>query len=189
MNIEAIWQPEIQQQIYRELLNAFSFPGTVHNLQHLAGSEHAQHAVLATLLDSASTLADTAGSLSSTEWSMLQAQPSPVEDAQFILADGMTPPRFTPSLGSLESPELGATLCISVTKISSSGTEAPLILSGPGIEAETCLHVAGLDEEWLNQRLIWNSHFPLGIDCILISPSEIAVLPRTTKIQFQPQVQ
>ncbi len=57
------------------------------------------------------------------------------------------------------------------------------ILTGPGIETEKRLRVAG-SPKWAEIRAVRNKEFPLGVDCILIDPTgRMAALPRTTKMK------
>ena len=185
MHLEPIWQAPVQQQVYRELLDAFSYPGQVKKLNALIADHHALHALLATLLDGESRLADTTGQLKATHWSLLQAQNFAVEQAQFIVADGKQSTELHPNLGSLASPEHGATLSLMVEGFYSHGHAVSLQLKGPGIATTTMLDVEGLNQQWLEQRAQWNQHFPLGVDIILASPNAIVALPRTTHIQVQ----
>lgn len=185
MHLEPIWQAPIQQHVYRELLDAFSYPGQVKSLNPLIADNHALNALLATLLDGESRLADTIGHLKPAQWSLLQAQKVKVNEAQFIVACGNQFTQFYPNLGSLASPEYGATLILTVEGFYSQGHALNLQLKGPGIATTSILDVEGLSEKWLEQRTEWNQHFPLGVDIILASPDAIVALPRTTHIQLQ----
>ena len=185
MHLEPIWQVPIQQQVYRELLDAFSYPGKVLTLHNLIAHNTARDAVLATLIDGESRLADTTGQLSPALWSLLQAQKTVSNEAQFIIADGQQFKEFSPNLGSLASPEHGATIILTVDRFSSQNNALTLQLNGPGIETTSILYVEGLNRKWLEQRTEWNQHFPLGIDFILVSSNEVAALPRTTHIELQ----
>lgn len=185
MHLEPIWRAETQQHVYRELLDAFSYPGKVKTLNALIAENHAIDAVLATLLDGESRLADTIGHLNATQWSLLQAQQVDTNEAQFIVAQGDQFTELCPNLGSLASPEYGATILLIVHGFSSQNNALGLHLNGPGIATTSMLDVEGLSEEWLKQRAKWNQHFPLGVDIILASPDAIVALPRTTHIQLQ----
>lgn len=185
MHLEPIWQATIQQHVYRELLDAFSYPGQVKNLNAFIANNHALNAVLATLLDGESRLADCIEHLKPSQWSLLQAQKVEVNQAQFIVASGKQFTQLCPNLGSLTSPEYGATLILTVDGFYSQGHALSLQLKGPGIAATAMLEVEGLSQEWLEQRTKWNQYFPLGVDIILASPDTIVALPRTTHIQRQ----
>jgi len=175
-----IWQAPRQQTAFRQLMTAFSYPGRVVPLAD--GTESAPMLVLATLVDSACALADPQHALSGDDLRRLGVRSASVEAAEFVLADGNRLLEATPRLGSLENPEQGATVVMRVPRF---GEGAHLRLTGPGIQQEQLLQVAGIDPGWWRQRAEWNAHFPLGVDLILVSGHEVAVLPRTTHINFK----
>lgn len=175
-----LWQPSRQQMAFRQLMSAFSYPGRVVSLA--GGAESALMLVLATLVDSACALADPLHALSGDDQRRLGARAASVETADFVLADGKRVLEATPRLGSLENPEQGATV---VLRVAAFGEGAHLRLTGPGIQHEQVLQVSGVDPGWWSQRAEWNGHFPLGVDLILVTDHEVAVLPRTTHINFK----
>lgn len=175
-----IWQPPRQQTAFRQLMTAFSYPGRVVPL--VGGAEWALMLVLATLVDSACALADPQHALSSDDLRRLGVRSASVEAAEFVLANGDRLLEATPRLGSLENPEQGATVVMRVDRF---GEGAQLRLTGPGIQHEQVLQVAGIEPGWWKQRSEWNGHFPLGVDLILVSGREVAVLPRTTHINLK----
>lgn len=177
---EAIWRADVQQRIFRELLEAFSRPGNVCDLAAWTDDAAAQRGVLATLMDGESTLADPHGLIDGREWPLLQARREVPETARYVVADGRRAPDFQPALGSLESPEFGATLLI---KVGSVGTGDDCVsLTGPGIKESTELRYSGLHPEWLERRGEWISSFPLGVDMLLLDATHIVALPRTTRV-------
>jgi alpha-D-ribose 1-methylphosphonate 5-triphosphate synthase subunit PhnH len=169
------WGPQRQQAVFRQLMRAFSFPGRI---ETLAG-DAALTQTLATLVDSEVTLADPQQLIDALTRQRLQTRMAGAERAQFIVADGSLPPAFEPSLGTLESPEQGATILLQVAKV---GEGAAWQLTGPGIAASQSLAIAGLDPAWIERRRCWNEGFPLGVDLILIDRSRVVALPRTTSI-------
>lgn len=169
------WVPQRQQGVFRQLMRAFSYPGRI---ETLAG-EAALTQTLATLVDSEVTLADPQQLIDALTRQRLQTRMTGAERAQFIVADGGLPPAFEPSLGTLESPELGATILLQVAKL---GEGSAWQLTGPGIAASQSLAIAGLDPAWIERRRCWNEGFPLGVDLVLIDRSRIVALPRTTSI-------
>lgn len=169
------WSAPCQQGVFRQLMRAFSFPGRV---ETLAGEE-ALTQTLATLVDSEVTLADPQNLVDALTRQRLQARLAGTERAHFIVADGGLPPAFEPSVGTLDSPEMGATILV---KVSAVGEGAPWHLSGPGIEVATSFSVAGLDPAWMAARDDWNAGFPLGVDLIVLDRSRLVALPRTTRI-------
>jgi len=168
-----VWSAPQQQTVFRQLLRAFSFPGRVETL----ADGNALTQTLATLVDREATLADPQNLLDALTLKRLQARMTAPELAQFIVADGNLPPLFEPSLGTLESPELGATILLTVAAL---GKGAAWQLCGPGIAATQALAIAGLDPAWLAHRQVWNDGFPLGVDLILMDANSFVALPRTT---------
>jgi alpha-D-ribose 1-methylphosphonate 5-triphosphate synthase subunit PhnH len=167
------WSAPRQQTVFRQLLRAFSFPGRIETMTE--GDALTQ--TLATLVDREATLADPQNLLNDLTRQRLQARMTGPERAQFIVADGGLSPIFEPSLGTLESPEQGATILLTVAAL---GKGAAWQLCGPGIAATQALAIAGLDPAWLAHRQVWNDGFPLGVDLILMDANSVVALPRTT---------
>lgn len=177
------WQPPAQQAAFRRLMRAFSCPGRIETLCDDAGRDPRGGAllrVLATLVDAEVSLADPDGLLDAQLLTLLEARMRAAEQAQFVVARADRAPQFAPALGSLESPEQGATLILLVERLGEGGA---LHLSGPGVDGSTSLPVRGLDPGWLAARANWNAGFPLGVDLILVDAQHVAALPRTTRIQ------
>jgi alpha-D-ribose 1-methylphosphonate 5-triphosphate synthase subunit PhnH len=179
--MEAIWQPETQQQNYRALLEAMSRPGSRQSLYGVTESSGAAVAVLATLLDGSVSLSDPQGMLSETDRTLLQTAQAGPEQADYLLCSGQQAPAFEPKLGSLTSPERSATLVVEVTSLNAG--ELHLNLSGPGIREQRACAVAGLDPDWLARREAWVCGFPLGVDLILVDKEQVMALPRTTRVE------
>lgn len=174
------YTPQVQQLNFKALMNAFAYPGRVQNL-HCKSPGLEQ--VLATLIDGEVVLADPDALLHTDQCMRLEANMSTPEQAHFVVCKAENPPVFQPRLGTLEEPEHGATLILQVQGFAATGHALNLNLSGPGIERETTLNVAGLNSAWLQQRLFWNAAFPTGVDFILVSESQLVALPRTTQVQ------
>lgn len=175
-----IWHPSRQQAAFRHLMSAFSYPGRVVTVA--GGAESALMLVLATLVDTACALADPQHLLKGDDLRRLGVRATSTDAADFVLADGRQLLETTPRLGSLENPERGATLVLRVTAL---GAGVRLILTGPGIQQDKPLQVSGIDPAWWTLRAQWNEHFPLGVDLILVSERDIAVVPRTTRIDLK----
>lgn len=176
------WQSLTQQTVFRQLMRAFSYPGRVeflHDARPDDSSGGALLLVLATLLDAEVTMADPDCLLAPRLLALLAARQRPAELAQFVIARADRAPEFTPALGSLESPEQGATLILRVGFL---GEGSALHLSGPGVNGTTSLQVRGLDPGWLAARSNWNAGFPCGVDLILTDGQRLVALPRTTRI-------
>ncbi|PKO84662.1 MAG: phosphonate C-P lyase system protein PhnH [Betaproteobacteria bacterium HGW-Betaproteobacteria-11] len=182
MKVERIWQADVQQRVFRELLEAFSRPGDMRDLSTWVDGTTAQRAVLATLMDGEMTLADPHGRIMDTDWPLLQAKPGASEHARYVAVDGHRAPDFQPELGSLESPEFGATLLIGVNSLGDG--ELSLELVGPGIDGQRNIRLAGLHPDWLTRRADWVGSFPLGVDLLLSDAHRIVALPRTTRIRI-----
>lgn len=167
------WGAPRQQAVFRQLMRAFSFPGRIQTLTE----GEALRQTLATLVDREATLADPQDLLDALTLKRLQARMTAPELAQFIVADGRVPPLFEPCLGTLESPEGGATIFLRVTAL---GGGAQWQLTGPGIATTQALAISGLDPAWIARRQDWNEGFPLGVDLILVDTNSVVALPRTT---------
>lgn len=181
------WQAATQQRVFRQLLNTFAYPGRIETLDVIERHSERDKTeallfVLAVLLDSAVTLADPNELVSEDDWRRLEVRRETPEGAHFVVAKGSTVPAFNPTLGSLESPEQGATVILAVERI---GEGESLWLSGPGIaEQRMALRVTGLNPAWLVERERWNIGFPMGVDLVLVDATGVAALPRTIRIQL-----
>ena len=118
----------------------------------------------------------------SADWPNRQARRDSAESAAFVVADGARAPDFCPQLGTLESPERGATVVLTVTAL---GEGQRLRLSGAGIDGHSALAVSGWHPDWINARADWVAAFPLGVDVILCDGARFAALPRTTHIKME----
>jgi len=174
------WTASSQQHIFRQLMRAFSYPGRIETLA--TSGAHALTLTLAALIDRGSSLADPQNLLDDLTRQRLQTPLTVAERAHFVVADGTRPPAFTPTLGSLESPEHGATIVLTVVAL---GVGTDCRLEGPGIAGSQSLAVTGLEPSWIAQRRSWNSAFPLGVDMILLDTIHAVALPRTTRITLK----
>lgn len=175
-----IWQPAQQQQLFRSLLDAFSYPGRIQTCK-----TEPSLALLSALLDGQTTLSDPQDLLPESIWPKLEAQRVPYDLAAFILLDGCRAPESTPNLGTLEEPEHGATLLLRVAALhEDSAGELRLQLSGPGIRQSISVGVDGLHADWIAARNDWVSDFPLGVELLLCDAQRFVALPRTTQIKI-----
>ncbi len=186
LSLQAIWQPLTQQRAFRALMRAFAYPGRPAALADSGTT--ALTAVLATLLDGEASLADPHEKMDAADWPRLEARRAAPEAADFIVLDGRRAPDFAPRLGTLESPEKGATLIVQVAALGAGdGVDKALSLTGPGIADTAQLAVTGLNPAWLAARRDWCAAFPLGVDFILVDAQQAVCLPRTTRIQEREQ--
>lgn len=182
------WMPDAQQQAFRAVLDGFARPGTLVP----AGQPGAVLMFLSAVLDESVSLADPLGLVGTDARRLLLAPPAPEAQARFVLFDGRRPPDagFQPTLGTLESPELSATLVLAVDALSDALTTADaavvLQLQGPGVPGTRVLAVSGLHPNWLARRAAWVGAYPMGVDIVLAAPNAMAALPRTTRIVVAP---
>ena len=170
------------------MLDGFARPGTLVPAQ----PPGAVLMFLSAVLDESVSLADPLGLVGTDARRMLLAPTAPEAQARFVLLDGRRPPDggFQPTLGTLESPELSATLVLTVDALSDALTTADaavlLQLQGPGVPGTRVLAVSGLHPDWLARRAAWVGAYPMGVDIVLAAPDAMAALPRTTRIVVAP---
>lgn len=181
------WQPGMHQRCFRAVLEGFARPGALVPTQ----GQDALLLFLATVLDESVTLADPLGLIGADIRRLLLAPEAPVAEARFVLFDGRQPPapELALALGTLESPELGATLVLKVGELAADdsaagGTAMLLRLQGPGVAGTRAIAVNGLHRAWLLRRVGWVEAFPMGVDLVLAAPAALVALPRTTHIAF-----
>jgi alpha-D-ribose 1-methylphosphonate 5-triphosphate synthase subunit PhnH len=183
-----VWHPATQQAVFRRLLDCYSHPGRA---AACSDTDRAPlTALLATLLDAETSLANPHHLIEAGDWPKLEVRSGTAEHAAFVVANGALAADFTPRLGTLESPEQGATLLLLVNSLGneqaqSGGQCLNLKLSGPGIPGTLKLAVSGLHPGWLAARADWVSGFPLGVDLILCDSRCFTALPRTTHIELE----
>lgn len=187
--------PAVAQRAFHAIMEAFSRPGTVHQLPLEAVPEGVP-AVMIPLL----TLADIM-----TPVAALPTPGQPVEDAVALAARLVVAPVTEPEstrfalafgepdhdvfarlhVGSHWSPEAGAMLFQRVSGIEPA-TDDGWLLSGPGIKPDepVRLRVGGLSETFVTIRAELVSDYPAGIDVLLVTDDgRIAALSRTTRVQ------
>ncbi|MEM6853072.1 MAG: phosphonate C-P lyase system protein PhnH [Planctomycetota bacterium] len=183
MTLGPIWQPRLQQRVYRVLLEAHSFPGRVIELPAELSGRPATLAVLTTLLDTSTSFCDADGVISPEDRLRLEAPSAMAGDADFALfqADLVPPDGFSPRLGDVYHPHEGATLILSGRSITEG--RSCFELSGPGVESTQTLRLTGFDTAWFARREQWVSAYPTGVDLILCDASRITAIPRTTAVR------
>lgn len=185
------WMPVAQQAAFRAVLDGFARPGTL--VRAPGPTVDAVLMFLSTVLDESVSLADPLELLGADARRLLLAPTAQADLARFVLLDGRQPPdaAWQPALGTLEAPELGATLVLTVDALSEAAVATAesvvgLRLQGPGIPGIRQLSVTGLDRRWLARRAAWVGAFPLGVDLVLAAPDALTALPRTTRIVVEP---
>ena len=168
VELEAIWQGEVQQKIFRQLLNCFALPGTIGDLSNFLDGSPALLGVLAVLLDATVRFNDDGKQLKDRERRLLRAKEASVSEANFAIVDATCPPPvdFAPNLGTLPSPEQGSTLILQGSKLGEG--DLTLKLTGPGIPKYRLVKIAGFDSAWWLTRQDWIIDFPLGVDLLLV---------------------
>ena len=176
--------PLNQQQIFRGLLDAFSYPGRI----TICSEQNAPAwlAILSALVDGETNLADPEQLLTAELWQTLEVRRAIPEKAAYLLLDGSKAPVIMPQLGTLEAPEGGATILLIVTSLGTVNADGMrLKLSGPGIKEVTYVNVDGLNPAWIESRNEWVSAFPLGVEMILSDANQFVALPRSTRISLE----
>jgi alpha-D-ribose 1-methylphosphonate 5-triphosphate synthase subunit PhnH len=183
------------------LLNCTARPGTIGLLDDVCldagpGLSHAAALVMLALFSSDVSFylqEQTAADFVRRE---TQAYAVSASEAEFLLledAAGAIEAIKVAKIGSLEFPETGATVILKVASVSPAPLRncLKLTLTGPGIETESTVFVAGLSSTLLEALRARNREFPLGIDLILACDSLSAgpcvlSLPRTTNLHWEP---
>ena len=183
--IDPVWTESVQQTVYRAVLQATAYPGECQALPPSIGTAPGWLAVAASICDHSTALADMHGLVSTSQRDFLGCPSSATDQAPFIVINAQqpVPDQWTPALGSLLSPEGGATLLLQVEQVGS-GPQA-WQLQGPGIPTQTMLHLAGMHRSWFDQRTLWCAGYPRGVDLLLCSPRTVAAIPRTCSVNMK----
>jgi alpha-D-ribose 1-methylphosphonate 5-triphosphate synthase subunit PhnH len=178
------------QAVFRHLLMSMAYPGTIAELKlDLACPGRlstAAGAVLLTLLDFETPLwTDLEPDSPELQWLTFHTGAPVTSDpagAAFALVtdtDVLTGPgRFNP--GTAACPDISTTLVIQAQAM---GPGRHLCLTGPGIENEIFIHLAGIPEFFWENRAKTNQAYPAGIDMILVHEDRFCAIPRTTRIE------
>ncbi len=95
-----------------------------------------------------------------------------------IATSSHMPPLANFAQGTPEYPDRSTTLIIQIDTLSTRGWD----LSGPGIRGHATFSATPMPDDFPHQLTANRAQFPLGVDLIFITPSEIAALPRSTEI-------
>lgn len=179
------------QRIFRGVLDAMSHPGRIVALDvddAAPGPLHAAtEAVCLALVDFETPLwLDAAGRTAEVMAHLRFHCGCPIVDepaaARFaVVADpGRMPEldRFDP--GTDEYPDRSATVIVQVDMLSAGVGRR---LTGPGIESEARLDAPGLPERFWEGLRANHGRFPRGVDVLLTAGSQLAALPRTTRVE------
>jgi alpha-D-ribose 1-methylphosphonate 5-triphosphate synthase subunit PhnH len=199
------------QSVFRNLLQAFSFPGRIVEISGTisrmdADLPLAPHLVLPalTLLDAETTfsvVSDQSDVHSKLLSRLTYARYLPPQEADFLFVtanqDHILQALQDAREGTLEEPHRGSTIVLETGYLFSDDPEnethqeSPAAwtpgdrkweLTGPGIPGRRILQAAGMDG-WNHRRTDRNREFPLGVDMVLVTPEgKLAALPRTSRI-------
>lgn len=178
------------QRCFRGVLDALARPGRIVELADLpappAGLGAAQNAVLLALadIDTPVWLPPELRNAAAGHYVRFHCGcrlTTSLEDAHFVVLASLAelPALDDLRLGDPAFPDRSATLIVEVAGLEAGG---PLRLSGPGIESEASLAVAGwrtATTDFLREN---RRRFPLGVDLLLTCDTRLAGLPRTVRI-------
>lgn len=195
---------DASQRAFHRIMEAFSRPGTIHDLPDTASSVPAPvPAVVVPLLALADLMTPLAPLMSAAADGDEDPATEAVAAISRLTGAPLTEParaRFALALaepadfsglnpGSHWSPEQGAMLVQRVAGISAASdtaTPGSWRLTGPGVapHTDTIVWVTGLTEAWLSTRQALVADYPGGIDCLLVTDAgTFLALPRTTMIE------
>jgi alpha-D-ribose 1-methylphosphonate 5-triphosphate synthase subunit PhnH len=179
------------QAVFRVALNALSHPGRVFDMPLDTALPRQGHGAAAALLlgmldaDTTLWLSPALASSDAPAWLRFHTGCQIVSNAsaaQFLwvaLGDGM--PQLTSlQMGSDAYPDQSATCVLEVDSLHSD--PGAWRLQGPGIPTERSLRVHGIAPEFALQWADNHASFPRGVDVYLCTATQIAGLPRTTRI-------
>jgi len=179
------------QAVFRVALDALSHPGRVFDMPLETALPRQGHgaaaALLLGLLDADTTLwlSPSLASSDAPVWLRFHTGCQIVADAaeaQFVwVAQGDDMPQLSKlQLGSDAYPDQSATCVLEVDSLHSD--PGAWRLQGPGIPTERSLRVRGVAPEFALQWADNHANFPRGVDVYLCTATQIAGLPRTTRI-------
>ncbi|SDL06685.1 alpha-D-ribose 1-methylphosphonate 5-triphosphate synthase subunit PhnH [Modicisalibacter muralis] len=177
------------QRLFRQILQAMSEPGTLHELcapcpPRDASIGPALWGALLTLCDLDTQLwIDPA--LDSPELrdalhfhtGCRLTQDATLADFALVTPDTLAR-EIDFAIGNDSYPDRGTTLLVAVEYLSDDG---PWQFSGPGIETQRCLGV-GNAHALMSRLSVNRSRFPCGLDAILACGTRLAAIPRSTRI-------
>ncbi len=177
-------------QVFRTLLEAMARPGRIQPLPialaapPTLGSEAAQLCLTLCDLDTPLWIDPAYASEASAAYLRFHAGcpvVSAIEDAAFLL---VAPANVSQALqrcriGTAEYPDRAATLIVPVDSMSDIGG---VRLTGPGIRIEHRLAIMPEPDDFWPALIANHQRFPLGADCFIVAPSQVAGLPRSTMI-------
>ncbi|MEM8631464.1 MAG: phosphonate C-P lyase system protein PhnH [Pseudomonadota bacterium] len=167
---------------FRAALQAMSRPGRIEEVAGVAPPaplSSAAGALVLTLCDRETSLylAPSHDTSALRDWITFQtgAPFAPAEEAQFALGTwAALQPVSAFAVGTPEYPDRSATLIVEMAALSASGP----MLSGPGIRDSATLSLPETAAFQANA-----AQFPLGFDCYFTAGTQLAGLPRSTRVK------
>ena len=171
------------QACFRAVLDAMSRPGRIAGVAFPDPPpplDPATAAVLLTLADAEASVWLDHGALAAQEWVVFHCGAALAAPGQATFGVALRPvPLAALQAGTDDAPELGATLILQVAAL---GRGRRLCLSGPGIATTATLLVDGLAGDFVAEWAANHALFPRGIDLILCAGTQVAALPRSTRV-------
>lgn len=171
------------QACFRAVLDAMSRPGRIAGVAFPDPPpplDPATAAVLLTLADAEASVWLDHGALAAQEWVVFHCGAALAAPGQATFGVALRPvPLAGLQAGTDDAPELGATLILQVAAL---GRGRRLCLSGPGIATTATLLVDGLAGDFVAEWAANHALFPRGIDLILCAGTQMAALPRSTRV-------
>ncbi|MCR9138334.1 MAG: phosphonate C-P lyase system protein PhnH [Alphaproteobacteria bacterium] len=180
------------QMVFRQIMNALARPGTVCMIDAFteppAPLSPCTGAIAATLFDADTEIWLDPLLLERQEvvgWLTFQTAAPLAEtgfDARFALVSSgdLLPPLERFAQGTQEYPDRSTTIILQLDSLEGG---VPLVLAGPGIKDRHVIEPVGLPPRFVEQWAANNSHYPRGVDIILVADDGLIGLPRTTRIE------
>lgn len=180
------------QQSFKTIMNAMAQPGTIFDAPHKLNNAGALNPVAAMValtlcdtetlifLDDAVNTAETRQFLAFHTGAAITSDPQKGQFA-FLSSAKTLEGDHNFNMGTHEYPDQSTTVIICVDDLANL---AGIKLSGPGIETQRAFASTSLRYAFWQQAQANNSEYPLGIDHIFVTETQLAALPRSTKISL-----
>lgn len=179
------------QSVFRQLMNATAFPGTIRQAPVVPETPEGLHpatgAVLLTLMDFETPFwADDACPEACIEWIGFHTGAPYTTDRKkavfAICTERNTLDEMDAfSRGRPESPHLSATVIIQTKELA---PEGGIRLSGPGISKTHGIGIDGITKTFIENRDRLNAGYPLGVDMIFVAGENFTSIPRTSRLEI-----
>ena len=180
------------QAVFRAVLDTFARPGSIVDIPVVLRPPVPLHMPAAALI---AALADEgtpvyvddalARSPAAVDWIRFHTDApivgAPEAAAFAVVVDPIAmPPLKSFALGSAEYPDRSTTVMIQVETVS---RETGMRLEGPGIKGLAELAADPLPAGFVDQMIENRSLYPRGVDVVLVSPTAVAALPRSVRVE------